>query len=139
MATRVETKIADALKSRLSALTFSPALTIAWPNVAFTPPTGTYLRVDNLRNGTDRMVIANDGPHRQQGILQVTVVAPVNGGEDAALEIAGQIADWFTAEPRLFFNGGELRITKRPDIASLKDPDGVHWQVPVSVPWTAYV
>jgi hypothetical protein len=139
MAVRTETRIADALKARLAALAFSPALQIAWPNVAFTPPSGTYLRVDNLRNTTDRVLIGNDDPHRQQGILQVTVMAPAGGGETAAFEIAGQIADWFMAEPRLFFDGGSLRITKRPDIASLKDSDGSRWQVPVSIAWEAYI
>lgn len=137
-ATRTESKIARALAQRLEALTFSPALSIAWPNVKFTPPSGTYLRVDDMRNATDRVVIANDGPHRQQGILQVTVMAPIDGGEIAPLEIAGQIADWFMAEPRLFFAGGSVRITKRPDIVSLRDPDGARWQVPVSVSWEAY-
>lgn len=136
---RTETKIADALKARLAALTFSPVLQIAWPNVDFTPPSGTYLRVDDLRNTTDRVVISNGGPHRQQGIMQVTVMAPVNSGENAALEIAGQIADWFMAEPRLSFTGGSVRITKRPDIVSLKSPDGTRWQLPVSVSWEAYV
>lgn len=139
MATSIEGKIAEALFARLATLTLSPALSIAWPNVTFALPAGTYLRVDSLRNTTDRLTIANDGPHRQQGIMQVTVNGQLDDGEPALLDIAGQIADHFPAGLRLPFTGGEVRIAKRPDVASLKDDQNARWLVPVSVPWAAFV
>lgn len=46
----IETSIWLALKARVQALVLSPALAIAWPNEAFTKPTGGYLRVMHVPN-----------------------------------------------------------------------------------------
>jgi hypothetical protein len=139
MATSIEGKIAEALFGRLASLSLSPALPFAWPNVTFSPPAGVYLAVALLRNSTDRLTVENDGPHRHQGIMQVTVDAPLNVGETGLLDIGGQIADHFPSGLRLNFDGGHLHVTKRPDVVSLKDDDNARWLVPVSVFWAAFV
>jgi hypothetical protein len=135
--TTIEAKIVDALKARLLALTLSPALQIAWPNVAFTPPTGAYLRVTNMQNTTSRAVIADDGPQLNQGIFQIDVMAPLGEGE-ASLDTGAQIAAWFGAGTRLPFTGGQVRIVDPPNVTSMKSGDGIRWMITVSVPWLAY-
>ncbi|HEU5019685.1 MAG TPA: phage tail terminator-like protein [Pseudolabrys sp.] len=134
-----ETKIAICLGARLRDLVLSPVPQIAWPNVKFTPPATTYLRVDNLRNATDRLFIGNDDPHLHQGIYQVTVIAPLLIGEDAVIDTAGLIANHFWAMPRLPFAGGEVRIQKRPDVISLKDDANARWTAPVSIYWNCFI
>lgn len=135
--TTTEARIVDALKARLAALTLSPALPIAWPNVVFNPPATSYLRVTNLRNTTSRVVIADDGPQMNQGIFQIDVMAPLNEGE-ASLDIGAQIAAWYGVGTRLPFTGGQVRIVDPPNVTSMKSPDGVRWMIVVSVPWLAY-
>lgn len=134
--TTPEALILSALNARLSALVLSPVLDIAWPNLAFTPPaSGSYLRVDDLRNVTDRPRLANDAPQVHRGIYQVTVVAPLNGGEVVALETGGLIASHFWAQPRIPVGASHIRITGRPSVVSLKDEANARWTVPVSVNW----
>lgn len=137
--TTTEAKIAAALNGHLAELVLDPVLEIAWPNLTFAPAAAAYLRVDNLRNATDRILIANDAPHRQQGIYQVTVMSPIDEGEVDPLEIGGLVADHFAAGTRLAFDGGQVRIDKRPDVASLRNGAGDRWMVPVSVSWLAFV
>lgn len=136
--TTPEALILSALNARLSALVLSPVLTIAWPNLAFTPPAdgSAYLRVDDLRNTTDRPQIANNAPQMHKGIYQVTVNAPLNGGELGPMETGGLIAAHFWAQPRIPVGASHIRITGRPSVVSLKDEANARWTVPVSVNWT---
>ncbi len=134
MADSVESLIAKALYAHVAA--FDTELDIAWPNVAFKPTDDAYLRVDNLRNATGRPFIANT-PARHQGILQVTVLSPLDAGEIASLEIAGALADHFQPGTRLAFTGGTVRIDKRADVTTLRDSEGARWMAPVSIQWWA--
>lgn len=138
--TTTEALISKALNDKLTALVFSPALPISWPNLSFTPPATTYLRVSNLLNTPQRLAIGNGDPVLQQGIFQVTVSAPTNGGELPALEIAGQIVDHFALGTMLDFTGGRVRIDTPANAGSpLKSPDGSRWEIPVSIAWRAFV
>lgn len=134
----IEASIQTALFTRAASLVLSPVHPVAWPNVAFTPPNPKkYLRVTQMPNVTDRLVIGSDGPHQHQGILQVMVCAPLNSGEATAREVAGLVANHFPADLRLTSGGLTVRITKRANIASALVTD-TELQIPVSIPYRCF-
>ena len=140
--TTPEALISAALNQRILALTLSPALPVYLPkDWNFTPPAsgGAYLRVDDMRNTTDRQMIANDAPQLHRGIYQVTLTAPLNSmSELACVEIGGLIAAHFWSQPRIPVAGSHIRITGRPSVVSLKDDANSRWTVPVSVNWECW-
>lgn len=89
-------RIRQLLETRLNtwAAARSPALSIAWQNVPFTPPAGAYLRAFILPAETDSQTL--DGGHREYtGLFQVSVCAPRDTGPGAAESIAEEIATLF--------------------------------------------
>ncbi|WP_166648499.1 DUF4128 domain-containing protein [Phyllobacterium brassicacearum] len=137
-ATTIEGRIPEALLAHMAALVLSPALPVAYPDIAFTPPAGPYLRVYFIPNGTERLFIGNGEPNLHQGILQVTVVFPAGKGAVKPNDVAGAIANHFGEGTKLAITGGFVRIDKRPSIApAMQDTDRI--QIPVSINWIAYI
>lgn len=100
--------------------------------MSFTAPlSGRYLRVSHLPNQTQRLFI-NSATNRRPGILQISVVVPLNVGASAATRVAGQVAEHFSMDLRMTSGGVSVRITKAPDIAPALKEDAA-WIVPVSV------
>ena len=133
----VESTIQNLLFSRLASLVLSPTLPIAWPNVAFTPPTGPYLRVSYLPNTTTRLLIKDGGFNQYMGILQVSAVYAVGQGEIAPRKTAEKVADHFNDTLRIPMAPGNIRVMKHPDIGSaIQEADRI--QVPVTIQWVAY-
>lgn len=126
----VESSIASALMARVNTLVLSPVHPVYWPNVAFTPPANKkYLRVTHFPNTTERSYIGSNEPHLHQGILQITVVAPISSGESAAREIAGIVADHFPCDLPLFAG---VRVERRATLGSMITTD-TEIQIPVSI------
>lgn len=132
----IEEKIESALMSRVSSLALSPPLPVAWPNNDFSsvPP---YLRVDLFRNRSQRVAIKGNAPHRRLGILQVTVVSPLNVGPASAMSITGQVAEHFPADLMLDYDGIGVRIMSAPDVLSAGKQDAF-WSVPVSIQYECW-
>lgn len=133
----VEENIEAALLARVATLETTPALPVAWPNITFTPGTGPYLRVDHLPNATTRFLLKGSDPHLRQGILQLTVVAPLRQGPSPGTKLAGAVAAHFPADLALFSGGIKVRISKAPSIAPAMKTD-VSWDVPVSVTYECF-
>lgn len=134
----IEASIQTALFARAASLVLSPVHPVAWPNVSFTVPASKkYVRVTHFPNSTDRLYLGNNDPHRHQGILQLTVVAPINSGEALAREIAGQIADHFRAGLKLNSSGVRVNVTKRPNTGSVVI-DTTEIRIPVSIAYRAF-
>lgn len=132
--------IARALFTRMTALVTDPVLAVAWPDVPFTPTTGTpYLAVSFLPNGNQRRFIGSSAPHRHIGIMQVDVMWPKGQGEIQPLKVAGQVAAHFPCDLALYQDGIRVRITKEPDIVGpLSIKDG--WLTcPISIQFEAWV
>mgnify|MGYP000125400208 CR=1 FL=1 len=140
MATAVEAKIDDALLARLAALTFSPAIPVAYPNVAFTPPAGRHFRAFIFRNPTDRTAFRT---RVLNGIMQVSVYSPLNEGPKPADELAGAIVAHFDPSlPWLTSEGVTVRMDPgKPPYAgsAMRDPDAAYWMVPVTINWFAQI
>jgi hypothetical protein len=134
----VEGNIEAALLDRVRTLVLSPALPVAWPNRAFKPPApGAYLRVDHLPNRNDRFLMGGADPHHRRGILQVTVISPLNQGPSPATKIAGEVAAHFPADLALYLEDIKVTITEAPSGAPAFTTD-VSWNAPVSIRYECF-
>lgn len=130
----IEEDIWAALKARANTIPLTPKPPISWPNVAFTKPTGAWLRVTYSPNRNDRLVLDSDGPHRRKGLLQIDCMVQLNSGSNNALEMAATVAAHFPCDLQLTSGSVQLRVTKAPDIwPSFPYPSDspTHWMVPV--------
>lgn len=132
----IEEKIEAALTARVASLVLAPPLALAWPNNVFQSPP-PYLRVDFFRNRNERIAIKGSAPHRRLGILQITVVTPLNVGPSGATSIAGRVAEHFPADLVLDYDGISVRIEAAPDVLSAVKEDA-SYDTPVSVRWVSY-
>lgn len=113
----VESQITEALLQRLAALTLSPVLPIANPNVTFTPPaSGPYLQANILRSPTETVGISRWD--ERTGIFQVDVVYAAKDGLIKPTQIADQIAVWFKRGTRLLNGAVRVDIYETPEIGT---------------------
>lgn len=134
----VETAIWLALRGRLESLVLSPAHDVAWPNESYLPVAGApYLKVEHIPNRTLRAFIGSNEPHQYRGILQIGVMAKLNRDLAVGLEVAGDVADHFTADLRLTAHGVTVRITSNPSVG-LPQPQATHLMIPVSVEYDCW-
>lgn len=98
------------LETRLNnwALSQSPTVRIAWPNVTFTPNPGeTYIRVHELPNETKSQDLA--GSHRlYQGIFQMTIVRPAGVGAGPAHDMVAALSAQFPLNAR--YTSGSVTV-----------------------------
>jgi hypothetical protein len=128
----IETALWLALRARVEALVLSPALPVAWPNEAFTKPTGGYLRVTWIPNLNRRLFLRGSDPHQRLSLLQVDVFAKKNQNVAVAIEISGKVAAHFPADLHMTAHGVTARVAKAPEVAQPLD-DETHLMVPVTV------
>lgn len=134
----VESSIEAALFAHALALSITGSPELAWPNTPFTPPAGSpYIRVDHFPNSSTRRFLKGSDPHLRQGILQLIVVTPLNGGPSVATGLAGEIAEHFPADLDLFEGGIRIRIQQAPSIMPADKTD-VSWDCIVSVRYEAF-
>jgi len=127
----IEASIEAALFGRVVTLDLLGDPPLAWPNKYF-KPNGPYVRIDHLPNSTTRLFIGSVAPQLWQGILQLTVVTPLNGGATTATELAGSIAEHFDADLALYGDGVKVRIQRAPDVMAPVKADAT-WSVRVDV------
>ncbi|WP_422366411.1 phage tail terminator-like protein [Pelagibius sp.] len=134
----VEVNIWMALRGRLETLSVIPAAPVVYPKED--APAGRYLRVQHLPNRLSRFAVGSDGSNERPGILQVSVMSPIETQETAEvdMEVAGQVAAHFPADLMLEFGGLQVRITRAPDVAGAYR-DEAHWRTPVSIPYEALI
>jgi len=128
--------IADALLARCATLAVgSPALTIAMPEVSFTPPaSGKYLDVAIFYNRPAWEGVASG--RLDQGLLQVTVVWPKGQGVVKPMEAAQTVMAHFAKGLTLQSGTANVKITAAPYATSpLIDEFDV--RVPVTIGWKA--
>jgi hypothetical protein len=136
MATGEIAQIMDALFAHCATLGVgSPALAIAYPEVAFTPPaSGKYLQVDFFANRPAWEGLTSG--KLAQGILQVTVVWPRGQGILQPGEAAQAVIDHFAKGTSLYSDGAKVTIGQEPWSAS-PVMDGTDCRIPVTIPWVA--
>jgi hypothetical protein len=136
----IESQITEALLQRLAALTLSPALLVAYPNVTFpaagqTKPT-TYLEAHSpLRANTSAIGISAWNEHA--GIFQVDVVYGTQDGAIRPTQIADAIAQHFPRNLRLTNGDIQVDIYEPPSIAA-PITDGSYNRTPVSISYRTF-
>jgi hypothetical protein len=137
MPTAIEAKIADALLARLAALSLTPSLPVAYPDIPFTPPSGTYLKAQLIPNTNRNQFVGDDSTTEYRGIFQVTVVAPSGKGAIASAEIAGKVADHFERGSPIMSGDLVVKVDGRPSVApTMQSTDRI--ETPISVSWYAF-
>lgn len=134
-------RIEDALLARLAALTLSPTVPVAWPNLSFTPTIGQpYLEPTFLPNKTEYGGIGPGAPIRHFGLFSVAVFGAVNVASSANSEIADSVIEHFAppltldAEGLALFIGSFNGSNHRPWRSTAFPKDG--WlMISVTVPW----
>ena len=134
----VEEKIQAALLARVETLSTTPAMEVAWPNK---PRTGAvsvaHIEVALLPNRNQRPFLDGADPHFRQGILQLTVVSPLNGGSSAAIALAGAVAAHFPADTALYQDDVKVRVQAAPDVAQGFTTER-SYNVPVSIRYESF-
>jgi len=121
-----------ALKARVAALTFSPAIPVAWPNKDFKPTGERYLQAEIVTAPNQRMTIR--GASRKSGSLVITVASRPNNGSGEGDGLADAVAAHFPVDLKLTTTEGIVRVTTEP---SIRDGflDGGFWRTPVLIPF----
>ena len=122
--------IRKAFETRLKAWADAqtPAIPVAWPNVAFVPPAGRYVRAHTLPAQTQFLSL--DGECKTwEGIFQVTFCMPLGTGSGTVESLITSLGAAFAQS----FTQDGLRIfLLRPFGAAPAIPDGERYVVPVS-------
>ena len=134
MATGIEASIVEGLLARLATLTLSPAMSVAYPNVEFTPPEDGYLRAQHFPNTTNQITLGDTGENRHIGLFQVDVFWPKGAGEIAPKERAALVAAHFKRGTTITQDGLAIRIIQPPTVSGIINGDRFV-QVPVTIPY----
>lgn len=129
--------IAEAILARVATLDVgSPALTVAYPDIPFDPSAvgGRYLQVDLFFNRPAWQGIT-DG-RQDQGLLQVMVVVPRDGGLIAPMALAEAVAAHFPKGFDMTSGAVRVRVSEEPWITSPL-VEGNQTRIPVTIPWKA--
>ena len=141
MSDPVEASIAAALLAHLAtfAAAQSPVISIAQPNVVFTPQAQeTFLEPFILPAQTVNVGISDQSSTEIPGIFQVTIVAPSGGGIMNAMRIAGSLVEAFERDTVLLRDGVTVKVDGRPTISpSLQESERL--RLPVRVRYYALI
>jgi hypothetical protein len=103
--------ISVALNQRLDAYATANSRDVAFENIKHEPTEGSlYLRPTVLPADTEAAGIGSNGKEHHQGIFQIDVFAPIDDPKATALNEADSIADYFTQELTLTYNGINVRL-----------------------------
>lgn len=133
-ATTPEARILEALLGHLQAWQEIP---IVWSNIQY-PATGQVkadkYAVVSFSPGTPQQIVTDSADeNKHMGILGVSVMTLLNGGEIDSQEIGGKLATHFHGQV-LSSGSTRVRITARPRVAG-GYVDGDRWRTPVTVPF----
>lgn len=128
--------IGDALKARLAALIFTPAIPVGWPNRDFTPPESgaRYMVASLVKAPNERLTLGT--ATRFSGSLVVNVATKAGAGSGEGESLADAVAAHFPVNLSLpITGGGSVRITTAP---SVRDGylDAGMWRTPVTIPFS---
>lgn len=131
----IETDIAEGLGNHAIELAAALGLSIAAPNVPFSPPDGKYLDIRHFRNtnlnpswGDEKTLL---------GIYQISVVDPKQNGEIPATAVASQVIDAFHKNTVIYSGTVRLVIYENPTLLTTVQ-DGHKSIYPISIPYRCF-
>lgn len=129
-------QIQAALENHLLAMATIPAISTAFENRVFAPVVGQpYQRVSHLLGRPTDHAITCDMVE-DKGIMQVTLMYPLDKGRMAAVVRADALRQHFAPPLTLTFGGIKVQVSKTPYVAAGMQ-DGDRWAVPVSIYWSS--
>jgi len=123
-----------ALETKLNAIT--PALATAWQNDPYTPVPGTPYQQVYLLPAKPENPTMGDAFYREQGILQVTLMYPLQVGPGTAEARADVIRTAFSRGTSMLSGSVTVIVEQTPEISAGR-VDGDRWAVPVKIRWFA--
>jgi hypothetical protein len=113
----------------------SPPLTVAYPNISFTPPdSGQWLELQFFPNETRNAVMGDDGPSDHVGFFQLGCCERPGIGLSSVATLAGLVIAAFPKGTE--FSVG--RLDRKPWISSVLEDDA-RVMLPVTIPYRATV
>ncbi|HEY1090805.1 MAG TPA: phage tail terminator-like protein [Burkholderiaceae bacterium] len=126
-----------ALESALNTWATANSLTVAWENVAFTPPAGAYIRAFIIPSPTTSESLER-ADRRYSGLLQVDLMMPINGGSGPAETLLESLSAAFNPANVLTRSGVRINILQPASDAAAIPEENRH-VIPVTVPYEATV
>ncbi len=124
-----------ALEEQLA--TATPGVQTAFENTPFVPTTGVPFQQPFLLPATPANIEIGPG-YVEQGIFQVSLYYPKDGGAAAAIALAEQIRAAFPFRATLTSGGVTVHIINTTEIGPAR-PDGDRFMVPVKIRWQARI
>lgn len=135
MSAVIETKIWMALKQHIAS---NVTLPIIWPLDEFhLDPTKNQVIVSYIPNISERPNLANDSTHYYEGIIQLTLMSPLNRTLEQILQVAAGLVDVLPESSRLEFDGVRVYIAKRGDITQTYRDENM-WRTPINIRWKQF-
>lgn len=123
MTTGIEAKLFRCLTDHLDTFATAQSLSVAKPNIPFTPTPGTpYLKAWLLPASTDSNDIEGI-TEDHQGVFQVSCWYPQGAGPMAVTEAASLVAAHYRRQ-KLTHESLSLKIVKPPALSPLMEDDG---------------
>lgn len=130
-------EIRSALETRLASVSGSPQ--IGWDNTEFEPPAGEVILLAHLLRGeTVSRTLGTPELTMEQGIFQVSVLAPRGSGSKSAEDVADAVREHFPKGLSLSSGGLSVRIARRGSVTPARQ-DGAWHRIDVSIPYFCHV
>lgn len=134
MTANIETNIWKALKKNINL-----PYTTYWPLDSFKLDVlKEQLIVTIIPNIAERFAMGNDAFHDYNGILQISLLSPLNRTQEQVTQICGNIVNTLPESLVAESEGVRVYIAKRGDIGQTYRDEGM-WRTPVSFRYRAMV
>lgn len=138
-ANSIEARIVLALENAFLDVTLPAGCGIAAPNKAFSPDgVNPYVRLTIAKNQPINTSLSGGREPVRQGILMLTICWPVGVGLLPPTELAATLRERFKFNTRIDFDGGYIKVTQEPRVASDMQL-ATYTEIPVVIPWMAFV
>ena len=99
-------------------IAFSPAISLSFENVSFTPATNVPYAALRLIPADVRNPTIGDNYHREVGIFQIVLCYPIGQGSQALAAKAEELKEYFKRITNLVEGNTIVQIDKTPSIGS---------------------
>ena len=128
-----------ALKTHLEAYPGAPTgIVYGGENYYDANPLVPYWIVDFVIFEPLRRYYSSNDPNWNTGSLIVNCMIPLDWDDLQSIEYAGAVADYFSQDTQMTFDGTTVCVSKQSQIDGGGMRDGDHLRIPVTVMWEGY-
>jgi len=111
---------------------------VAWENAPFTPTANTpWMRTTLLPAETEQSIIGTNGLNRIQGVYQIDLFYPANGGSGTARDKADSVISYFKRGTLATYSTTQAVVLKAYRNPAMNEEDWYH--IPINIVWYSYV